>query len=166
MYFYYQESSLIKTDIISELESIEEHLLLKQNNFLYHISLLSILSILSLIVFGIPLILFYFFYEGVSFGFLLAALFHINGLEGLLFGIIFGLVNKLFIYLALLYLIITSFNYSKKVIIKLKNKDYRMSEYISNQLFKIVFIFLFVLIIDIFIYFFGNKILSLFLFML
>jgi len=165
--FYSRETNVIKTDIINELSNLKDYLpITRQNNFLYHIILLSILGILSLIVAGFPLLLFYFFYEAVSFGFLLGALFHMNTFEGLLFGVIFALVYKLFLYLALMYLIISSFHYSKKIIILIKNKDYRISDYIANHLFKIVFIFLAVLLTDLIIYFFGNKIVSYFLFLL
>jgi len=165
--FYSNESNLIKTNIINEITNLKEYLILtRQNNFLYHIILLSVLTVLSLLVIGLPIILFYFFYEGVSFGYLLAALFHINGIDGLFFGIIFSLINKLFIYLALIYLIYTSYHYSKSVIISARNKNYQISSYISKHLFRIILIFLFVILFDVFIYFLGNKIVGYFIFLL
>lgn len=166
LYIYIKEPTIIKTGILNELESITTLLSKKQNNIIYHIILLSILILLSIIILGIPLILFYFFYEGVSIGFLLGSLIHYKKISGLLFGIIFIIINKLLIYIALIYILVVSITYSKKIYISFKRKDYKIYEYSFTHLVKLFFIFIIIIISDIFIYFFANKILLHFSFLL
>ena len=165
--FYYRETTFTKSNIDGELALLKDFLhQTKQNNFFYHIILLSVLMVLSLIIIGLPLILFYLFYEGVCFGFLLASLFHYKSVNGLFFGLISGLVNKSVIILALSYIIIANIRYNKKMLISIKNKDYHLYEHVTNHLFKFGFMFIIIVISDVFIYYFGNKILAYFLFLL
>ena len=167
MFIYHNEAAGSKTNILSGFSGLGNILkTTKQNHLLFHFILLSVLTVLSLMVIGLPFILFYFFYEGVSFGFLLASFFHYKKFEGLLFGVLFGIINKSLIYLALIYFLIISIRYSQKMLISIKNKDYRIYEYIANHLYKAIIVFVVVFLADIFIYFFGNKILAYFLFLL
>lgn len=167
IYIYIRQPSLVKASIINELKSLEDVLKSsRQNNFLYHIFLLSIIAFLSTFVIGLPIIVFYMFYEGISMGFLLASFINYKKISGLLFGTTFFIINKLLLFAALIYLLIASINYSKKIIINIKNKDYRMSEYLLTHLIKIIFVFIIIMIYDIFIYYLGNKILTYFIFLL
>lgn len=164
---YCRETSVTKTGIVNELKTLKDIIAnTKQNNFIYHLLLICALSFLSIVILGLPVVLFYFFYEGLSFGFLLAGLFHYKKLEGLFFGIIFGLVNKIVLFAILIYLLIVSFRYSQKMIISLKNKDYHLYDHMGSHLLKLVFIITVVLIYDLLLYFFANKILAYFLFLL
>ena len=166
-YTYYNQSELIRYNIASELGSLDELLIgTRQNNFIRHIVLFSVGMLASLTVVGLPIIIFYFFYEAVSIGFLLASLFSFNGFEGLFFGFIFTIVNKIFIYVALTYLIIFSIHYAKKVIKSIRNKDYKIYEYVTHQIIKNLFVIFSILISDLFIFFLGNFIIIYFLFLI
>ena len=163
---YYRQDDLIKASITHEMTNLKEIISsTRQNNFLYHFLLLAALLIFSLIVVGLPIILFYFFYEGISLGFLLAGFFHYQGWQGLLFGLVFTLINKLIFYLGLVYLVLVSIRYAQKMIVALKNKDLRINEYLVNHLIKILFGTGIILIYDVFLYFWGNKLLTHFLFL-
>src|SRR5574344_2191955 len=86
IFLYLNENDLIKTSINSQISNLNN--LIKtthQNNILSHLIIISALIILSFTVIGLPIILFYFFYEGVSLGFLISALIKYKGLNGLLF---------------------------------------------------------------------------------
>lgn len=134
-----------------------------QNNILFHLGLLSILTILSLILIGLPIGLIYYFYEFVSIGYLLSSLFNYKKLNGLLFGSIFVIINKMLFLLLLSYFLINTINYTKKYLksLKLSKKDL-----IINYLYKCFFVILIVFLNDIIIYYLGNKITSIFLFLL
>lgn len=165
IYIYIKQPSLTKVSILSELKSLNTILNSKQNNFLFHLLILSLFFFFSIIVLGLPLLLFYLFYEGVCFGFLLGGFINYKKISGLLYGTIFMIINKLLLYVCIIYILIVSINYSKKVILSLRHKDYKIYEYIFNHVIKIIFILLIIMLYDIFIYFFGNKILSYFLFL-
>ena len=165
IYIYIKQPSLTKVSILSELKSLNTILNSKQNNFLFHLLILSLFLFFSIIVLGLPLLLFYLFYEGVCFGFLLGGFINYKKISGLLYGTIFMIINKLLLYVCIIYILIVSINYSKKVILSLRHKDYKIYEYIFNHIIKMIFILLIIMLYDIFIYFFGNKILSYFLFL-
>ena len=167
IYIYLKQPTLIKTSVINELSILKD--LLKtthQNNFIYHLLLLSIIIFLSIIILGFPIILFYLFYEGVSIGFLITGFFHYQKVSGLLYSLIFILINKLIIYICLIYILINTINYSKKVILSIKRKDYKIYEYLFTHIVRMIFVSLVIFAYDIFIYFFGNKIMAYFIFLL
>ncbi len=165
IYIYIKQPSLTKVSILSELKSLNTILNSKQNNFLFHLLILSLFLFFSIIVLGLPLLLFYLFYEGVCFGFLLGGFINYKKISGLLYGTIFMIINKLLLYVCIIYILIVSINYSKKVILSLRHKDYKIYEYIFNHIIKMIFILLIIMLYEIFINFFGNKILSYFLFL-
>jgi len=166
-YTYYNQSEITHASIAYEIENISQIITgTRANNFIMHIIIFSVGMLLSLIVIGIPFIIFYFFYEAVSIGFLLASFFSNGGVEGLFFGLIFMIINKLFIYIIILYLILFSIQYAKRIINGIRKKDYRISNYITNQIIKNIIIIIAVLIFDVFIFFLGNMIISYFLFLI
>jgi len=167
IYTYYNQPDLVRDSINNELEVISEVITAtRPNNFIRHIIIFSVMMLASLTVIGLPLIIFYFFYEAVSAGFLLASFFNLNGMQGLFFGLIFNVINKIFIYLALMYLILFSINYVKRVIVSIKNKDSKIYEYITHQIIKNIFIIFSILVSDLIIFFLANIIIGYFLFLL
>jgi len=164
---YHQQSTTIKTGIMHELSLIGDSISKsRNNNLVHHFLLFSVIMVLSLVVIGFPLVLFYYFYEGVSLGFLLAGLWHYQKFKGLIFGLVFIIVNKLVLFVVLIYLILVSIKYSVKIILTIKNRDSCLRINLLNQLFRLLFTFVVILIYDLFLYFGGNKILSYFLFLL
>lgn len=90
---YLEESSkeLISLNINEWLQSLStSHI----NSILEHIIILSTLAILSIFVIGLPLIIFFVFYNGFSIGFLLMSLIEIFGVKGLIYGLIYLIITK------------------------------------------------------------------------
>ncbi len=161
---YNNQALELKNSIIQELGNINNQISsTNQNNILFHLAILSILTVLSLIIIGSPITIAYYFYEFVSIGFLLSSMFSYKKLNGLLFGSIFVIFNKMLFLILLSYFLINMINYTKKYIkgLKLSKKDL-----IINYLYKCFFVILTVLINDVIIYYLGNKLTSIFLFLL
>lgn len=137
------------------------------NNFLPHILLFPLFLVLSLFIIGIPLYIIFIFYNGFSLGFIISSLKNIFGFKGILYSIIYILLTKgLFIFLLVilsLYLFkigLKSFNYY----FRKTKRMYKEEVYILLK--KSLLIILFILINDLFLYFWGGKILNLFKFLL
>ena len=63
-------------------------------------------------------------------------------------------------------MLIIALRFSKKLYKVSKNKDYKIYELVFLQLLKNGFVFIIVIVFDLLIYLFGNKILAYFLFLL
>ncbi len=136
------------------------------NNIISHIAILSSLFILSLFMVGIPLSLFFVFYNGFSIGFLLMALIDIFGIKGLLYGLVYVIITKgIYLFLALLFvlaLIKIAIMFIKALISKEKiNKDS-----LSKLLKRIFICIAIILISDIILYFGGTKLINVFNFLI
>ena len=136
------------------------------NNIISHIAILSSLFILSLFMIGIPLSLFFVFYDGFSIGFLLMALIDIFGIKGLLYGLVYVIITKgIYLFLALLFvlaLIKIAIMFIKAIISKEKiNKDS-----LSKLLKRIFICIAIILISDIILYFGGTKLINVFNFLI
>ena len=74
IYLYLSKEKLIRESINTELIKMINNLdITRQNNILNHLLIMIVLSVLSLTIIGLPIILIYFLYEGVSIGFLLSS---------------------------------------------------------------------------------------------
>ena len=136
------------------------------NNIVSHIAILSSLFILSLFMVGIPLSLFFVFYNGFSIGFLLMALIDIFGIKGLLYGLVYVIITKgIYLFLALLFvlaLIKIAIMFLKALISKEKiNKDS-----LSKLLKRIFICIAIILISDVILYFGGTKLINVFNFLI
>lgn len=161
IYAYFNQVDIVKESIISELNNLNVYILNnKQNNFIFHLIIICILIVASISVIGIPLILFYLFYEALSAGFLLTSLFGFKKISGVLFGLFYLGITKFFYWIIITYLIIVSIRYFRQFIINLKNNK---KDLIINQLIKCFFVLIMVLLNDIFLYYLGNKIIKAFL---
>ena len=158
------ENINVKESVINSIKEIDINIVnTRENVFLYHLGLVSIFIVLSIILIGLPLYLIYYFYEFVSIGYLLSVLFSYKKINGLLFGVIFTFINKILFLVILSYFLINMINYTKRYI-----KSFKMNknDLIMNYLYKCFFVILLVIINDIFLYFLGNKLTSIFLFLL
>ncbi len=165
---YLNLDSEAKKSIINSFTNINTNLkTTNQNNIFFHLIIIIGFVICSLTIILYPLNIFYLFYELVSLGFILASYTHLNGLKGLLYGIIYILLNKAFYLLILLYLNIISYRIIKKIINSLLKKDnISVRELYLNYFSKIIICIIPLFLIDIIIFFFGNKLLSIFQFLL
>ena len=82
-----------------------------QNTFLTSIVVISAIFILSLSVIGMPVILFYVFYEGVSIGYTLIAFILTYHFKGAVFYLLFFIISKLIFLVLVGYFSIMSLRY-------------------------------------------------------
>ncbi len=138
-----------------------------QNMILNHLLIIIILMFLAYSIIGMPLILFYLFYESTSIGFFLASIYSIYKIKGLLFGIIFIIISKLPFILFLIYISYIALKITKKLlrVLIFKEND-SLYQLLKNLFLKLAIAIITILIYDLFLYFFANKILKLFLFLL
>lgn len=164
IYLYLSKEKLIKESINTELIKMINNLdITRQNNILNHLLIMIVISVLSLTIIGLPLILIYFLYEGVSIGFLLSSFINYSPIKGMLFGTIFIIISKIIYITILIYLLTNTLKYTKSFLKRLKMAK---NELIINQVIKILFCITITLINDIILYFIGNKIITIFKFIL
>lgn len=164
IYLYLSKEKLIKESINTELIKMINNLdITRQNNILNHLLIMIVISVLSLTIIGLPLILIYFLYEGVSIGFLLSSFINYSPIKGMLFGTIFIIISKIIYITILIYLLTNTLKYTKSFLKRLKMTK---NELIINQVIKILFCITITLINDIILYFIGNKIITIFKFIL
>lgn len=164
IYLYLSKEKLIKESINTELIKMINNLdITRQNNILNHLLIMIIISVLSLTIIGLPVILIYFLYEGVSIGFLLSSFINYSPIKGMLFGTIFIIISKIIYIAILIYLLTNTLKYTKSFLKRLKMAK---NELIINQVIKILFCITITLINDIILYFIGNKIITIFKFIL
>ena len=162
---YLEESSkeLISLNINEWLQSLStSHI----NSILEHIIILSTLAILSIFVIGLPLIIFFVFYNGFSIGFLLMSLIEIVGVKGLIYGLIYLIITK-GIYLFFLTIFILALIKIIILIIKRLIWHQKMNKNLLVTYCKRILICIGVIILsDIILYFGGTKLISIFNFLL
>lgn len=162
---YLEESSkeLISLNINEWLQSLStSHI----NSILEHIIILSTLAILSIFVIGLPLIIFFVFYNGFSIGFLLMSLIEIFGIKGLIYGLIYLIITK-GIYLFFLTIFILALIKIIILIIKRLIWHQKMNKNLLVTYCKRILICIGVIILsDIILYFGGTKLISIFNFLL
>ena len=164
IYLYLSKEKVIRESINTELIKMINNLdITRQNNILNHLLIMIVLSVLSLTIIGLPIILIYFLYEGVSIGFLLSSFINYSPIKGMLFGTIFIIISKIIYITILIYLLTNTLKYTKNFLKRLKMAK---NELIINQVIKISFCTTITLINDIILYFIGNKIITIFKFIL
>lgn len=164
IYLYLSKEKLIKESINTELIKMINNLdITRQNNILNHLLIMIVISVLSLTIIGLPVILIYFLYEGVSIGFLVSSFINYSPIKGMLFGTIFIIISKIIYITILIYLLTNTLKYTKSFLKRLKTTK---NELIINQVIKILFCITTTLINDIILYFIGNKIITIFKFIL
>ena len=136
------------------------------NNLFMDITILSSLIILSIFIIGIPITIFFLFFNGFSLGFVIASLSTIFGFKGFIYSLIYLIINK-FVYLFFMYFLCLAL--FKIVLIILKcfiHKEKINRDEIIHLLKKIGLCLIIILIYDLILYFFGSKLLGLFNFLI
>ena len=164
VYAYLIQDTNTKNAINLELTSLLSNLAnVKQNSIIYHFITISLMIILSLSVIGLPLVLFYYFYEGISIGFLITSFIKYKKFKGFTYSLIFTGISKLLYIAILTYFLVQSLNYAFKI---LKNIKENKQDLIIRQLIKCAFTIGICFINDIILYFIGNKLASIFTFII
>lgn len=134
-----------------------------QNTFLSSLVLISAIFVLSITVIGLPVAIFYIFYEGLSIGYTLASFVFLYHIKGAIFYLFFFFVSKLVYLLLILYFVVQSVKYVSKFLDYFfsKNKE-ELSKTVVMHFYRFATVFGLALINSILIYFLANKIISLF----
>lgn len=149
---YYQFlSTEVQNNVINTIKELEIY---NSNYIIKDLIIMSVLLVSSFFVIGLPLSIFFIFYESLSIGFLINLFFASFKIKGLIYILIYLLTNR-FINIILLILFVQKIiNISKLIISLLINKDNK-NEYIKiiTNFKNSLYIILFVLIINIIMYF-------------
>lgn len=130
-----------------------------------HLLILSTLLVLSILLIGMPLVIFFILYNGFTLGFIISSITSIFGLKGLLYSIIYILINKMLFIILLIIYSTNLFKIAKTIIdyiiLKKKSQDI-FSIYIKRC---IIFISI-ILLNDVILYIWGLKIVNIFNFLI
>ncbi len=134
-----------------------------QNIFLSSIIVVSAIFILSLSIVGIPVILFYVFYEGVSIGYTLIAFILTYHIKGAIFYLLFFIISKLIFLVIVGYFSIMSLRYIASFLDHFfsKNKS-ELYKTIVYHFYRFAIVLCVVILNCGIIYLFANKLIGLF----
>lgn len=153
-----------KPDLSSNLDSFKTLITTThQNTFMSNIVLISAIFVLSISIVGLPALVFYIFYEGLSIGFTLGLFLSAYQIKGLIFYLLFFIVSKLLYILIMLYFSVISLKYIVKFVdcILSKNRE-NLYKTIVYHFYRFIIVLLVVIVNSTLIYFLSNKIIGLF----
>lgn len=154
-----------KPDLSGSLETFKNLVATThQNTFLSSIVLISAIFVLSISVLGLPAILFYVFYEGLSIGYTFASFIWIYHMKGAIFYFLFFLTSKLLYIIIMFYFVILSIKYIQKFLDNFfsKNRE-ELYKTIVYHFYRFVIVLGAVIVNSLAIYLLSNKIISTFL---
>ena len=159
--------NLVKGNIVIDLEKELLQMNFSANNMLYHIIILSILCFAVFWVLGIVLGMFLFFYEAMSIGFILGAYFSYFGVSGMIYGLIYSLIFKSIFIILFSVILIKAISFTKNMIgYFLLKKDSSFKNIAINNFITIIKYCFFIIVNDLFLILLGNKIISIFSFLI
>ena len=159
--YYYNLSPDIKNNLINRIPDIKDNIINnRSNSIIIHLGILSTLLVLSILLFGGVISLFYYAYEFMSLGYLFALLYEYRKFKGILFSIIYSIINKGVFLLILSLFLLWTIKYIKNILNSLKRPK---KDLIISYLIKSLIIISLICINDLLIYLFGNYILKIFL---
>jgi len=133
--------------------------LIEYDNFRYNfiikdLIIMSLILVLSFFVIGVPLSIFFLIYESLSIGFLINIFFVTFGLKGFIYILIYIFFNKLITFILMIIFIQKAINIGRYIIgMFIYKKDEVFKDKIMLNFKNSLYIIVFVLIINIFLYF-------------
>ena len=144
------------------IESASNFKYLSTKDMFMHIIILSLSALFSVILIGIVIIMIYLFFECVIIGFISSYLITLYKLKGILYMIIYiGMYKALNMFLTII-LIMKYIQLIKHIINYFKGKTTNITKYILN----IVIINFIIISNDLFLLFFGQKLINIFSFLI
>ena len=163
LYYQFLDQN-VKNNIVNTLANYQTF---KNNNIVKDIIITSILLVSSFFIIGLPISLFYLFYESVSFGFILNIFFVSYKIKGIIYFLIYFIINKLLILLLIILLIKKIINISRYIIgYIIYKKDSTIKNKIMENFKKSLYIIIIILVVDIILYFISPFILNRFTFLI
>ena len=153
-----------KPDLSTYIDQFKDYVVnTHSNTILLNLIVICAIFLLSLFVIGLPLVIFYIFYEGLTVGYTLAVFISLYGLKGALFYLLFFIVVKLIFILLVLLFSVLSIRFSYKLIKVLFEKNLEKTSKLILEHFSRFGIIIAVCIINSFIMFLtSHKLISLF----
>ena len=132
--------------------------LLEYNNFKYNsilkdLIIASLLLVSSFFIIGIPLSIFYLFYEGLSIGFLINIFWVSFGIKGLIYSSIYLIFNKLLTIMLMIFFVQKQINIGRFVIGIFLYKNENAKDKIIINFKNSLYIIVIILVINIVLYF-------------
>ncbi len=132
---------------------------LKFNNILKDLIIMSILLVSSFFIIGIPLSIFYLFYESFSLGFLFNIFFASFKIKGIICFLLYFIINKFLVLILMIFFIKKIINIGRYIIgYLIYRKDSTIKEKIMINFKKCLYSILIILFINIFLYFISPYI--------
>ena len=162
---YLKLDNNIKLNLINNLTNFKEDIINNRLNPINnHIFLLFLSCVLTLTVIGYFYGLFYFFYEGMSISFTSMYLCLNYGLKGLIFSILYNICFKL-LFLILFCLVLDKlFNFLSYIICYIFHKKCNIT--LKKTILSVIILSVFIILNDLIIFFFGNYLVKILIFVL
>ncbi len=157
--FYYFQNEGMK-EVLKTSISLKDLSNSKINNIIPHLIILSSLIILSVFIIGVPLSLFYLFYESFSLGFTMITLTTSLKTTGIIFFLKYIIIFKLFTIILLIIYNTYIIKILKNIISLTIYKEQIYKRKLILNIKKISIYFIFTIILDIIIYFISPVILK------
>lgn len=165
--YYFKLPKLIKTGIGENLLEISKNIKNSHlNYFLFHNIIFLLIFFLSYTTILFPIILFYLFYEGVSLGFSFIIFTSSFKISGFFYALVLFIFTKLIYLLFIFYLTYNSYLIVKNMIYLFSKKTSVYNIPFKKYFKRLIVLIICMFIYDLFIYFWGNKILYYFKFLL
>ncbi len=133
----------------------------KSNAILKDLIIMAIILVLTFFIIGVPLGIFFIFYESVTMGFIISVFFSIYKIKGLVFAILYLLITRLLTLILVVIFIKKIINIGRYIIgFLIYKKDEIIKEKILLNFRNSLYIIIFVLIINIILYFSSSYILK------
>lgn len=158
--YYYKLDNSVSENVIKSLDNFNiNHI----NNVFNHFTIMAIILILSFFLIGVPISIFYIFYEGISIGFIITIFSIKYGISGFFYAIIFNLYTKL-IHLFILSIFIKKIYVISKTIIfnVVKNNSYTNKNILITKFKSCLILIIIIMFSDIIVYFTSYSFLSIF----
>ncbi len=158
------QSGNIKANIINTLEGIGTF---RYNAIFKDLIIMSLLLVSSFLIIGLPLCLFYLFYEGISLGFLISIFMMTFKIKGLIYILIYLLFNKIITLFIMFFFLKHVINIGRYVIgLIIYKKDSLIKEKIFLNFMTSLKYIIVLFVINIILYFLSYFLMSKFSFLL
>lgn len=155
--FYFKQEASVKESILLSLANLFQNNVFTIKNIFYHFIILIVICATLFCFIGLPILIFYVFFEGITIGFIVPIFFSLFKINAIWYFLLyFFLVKFLFVFF-LFMLFVKSIHYLKNYILCLKKKSYA---FIKNLKYIVILIFI-ILLNDLFVYFVSNRLLIL-----
>ncbi len=156
LYLGVSNIEFLKEDVLYYVSHIKDQ---SYNYILFHFFAVVISIVTSFFAIGIPLLCTLLFYEGMTVGFLIGIFSVTYGISGTLFALLFLIVTKFVYFVILIFLFSKCLKIARKMIGKYIYKT-DPSIYVSHLLKGCICLCIILVCFDLFLFFFGNAIIS------